>query len=108
MHLGEKNPVLMAFSAYTNARNLFACEPNQSPSVMSCLDGMRAIAALWIISGHFVLWSKQTIGNKIHGPVADRLSEFMFYCQFSVDTFFVLSSLLAANKMLNEYSKLVT
>lgn len=100
--------MFVAFSAFTNGKILFACKSNQSVNVMSCMDGMRAIAALWIVSGHFALFTMPAIGNTNHGVIADRLSEFFFYCRFSVDTFFVLSSTLAANKMLNERSKSVT
>ncbi|XP_055308474.1 nose resistant to fluoxetine protein 6-like [Sitodiplosis mosellana] len=101
-----KNPVLLAFSAYTNGKNLFACKANQSPNVMPCLDGIRAIAALCIVSIHFEVLINPIIGNTEHdAPVADKIGEIFINGRFSVDTFFVLSAFLAANKMLNEHSK---
>lgn len=106
---GEKNPVLMAFSAYTNVKTLFACKSNQSPNVMSCLDGMRAIAALWIVATHFNTFATILIGNPgPYSPLASFIFETFAYGQFNVDTFFVLSSTLAACKMLNELAKLIT
>ncbi|XP_055326387.1 nose resistant to fluoxetine protein 6-like [Sitodiplosis mosellana] len=101
-----KNPLLLAFSAYTNGKNLFACKSNQSPNVMPFLDGIRAIAALLVVSAHFDWFGLEAVVNT--GPyasVAAQLKRIFVSGRFSVDTFFVLSALLAANKMLNEHSK---
>ena len=101
--------MLMAFSAYTNIKTLFACKSNQSRNVMSCVDGLRAIAALWIVATHFNAFAMVLNGNS--GPLTPVINFFLVnftYGQFSVDTFFVLSSTLAAYKMLNELSKLIT
>ncbi|XP_055300689.1 nose resistant to fluoxetine protein 6-like isoform X2 [Sitodiplosis mosellana] len=95
-----KNPLLLAFSAYSNGRNLFACKSDQSPSIMSCLDGIRAIAALWIVAVHFNSFSSKVMANRNnHVTVGDRLEKFFLAGRFGVDTFFVLSAMLAANKM---------
>ncbi|XP_055297735.1 nose resistant to fluoxetine protein 6-like isoform X2 [Sitodiplosis mosellana] len=92
--------------AYTNGKNLLECKSNQLPNVMPCLDGIRAIAAFWILSTHFNLYTTSIIENGEHDAcVADKMRDIFSSGRFSVDTFFVLSALLAANKMLNEHSK---
>ena len=105
LFLETKNPVLRAFSVYSNAGNLFACKLDLPSNIMPCIDGIRAIAALWIVAAHFDYFASRTVANlRHHVPTANRLNQIFTTGRFSVDTFFVLSSMLAANKMLHELS----
>lgn len=72
---------------------------------MPCLDGIRAIAALWIVADHFEYFAFKLIDNP-HDRLdsVDLLLRIFVAGRFSVDTFFVLSSMLAAIKMLHELS----
>lgn len=104
----EKNPVLLAFSAYTNGKKLFKCKPSTSPSVISCFDGIRAISALWIVSTHFTYHADLFIINPEPTGTVTHILRNIFLCgPFGVDSFFVITAILAAKKMLHEISKLV-
>ena len=71
--LGPNNSVLLPFSSYTNGKKLLACKSSQSPNIRPCLDGIRAIAALWIVTTHFDGYFGQTIENVEHNPsIADN------------------------------------
>lgn len=50
--LEQTNPVLMAFSVFTNGRALFSCKPTTSKNIVTCFDGIRVLAACFIIVGH--------------------------------------------------------
>lgn len=75
---------------------------------MPCLDGMRAIATLWVVATHFTIFSPPSFINELdNAPGLRHLAGFFYAGCFGVDTFFVLSAMLAANKMFHEISKLV-
>lgn len=50
--LGEKTPVFIAFSMYTNGQKLLACRKTKTEHTMECLNGMRVFSALWVIYAH--------------------------------------------------------
>lgn len=53
----EPHKLLIAFSAYTNGKNLFDISENKSPNTIHCFNGLRAVSVMWIIFGHRVLIS---------------------------------------------------
>lgn len=121
---GTKNQAFVVFSIYTNGKQLFACK-NAAPSsgIIQCLDGLRVLSIMWIVYCHSVrcyvkiplhesttyekVWFKQTLFNR-------ESIEFKYCFLFQylktyrstisnapmpVDTFFVMSGLLVANKL---------
>lgn len=104
--LEPKSALLLLCSAYTNGRNLLACESSEPPNAMPCLDGIRAISALLVIAHHFGGNLLRIAGNSQYiSPYDGRFRSIFNGGSLCVDTFFVLSAFLATNKMLNEYSK---
>ncbi|KAJ8730602.1 hypothetical protein PYW08_002015 [Mythimna loreyi] len=92
----EINKLLISFSAYTNTRRLVTYTP--VPGALECLDGIRALAMMWVIIGH-------TFGIQIASPImANHVDVFNYMTSIkgvwvtgapiTVDTFFMLSGLL--------------
>ena len=97
--------MVLAFSAYKNGKNLFACKSNQSPDFMPCLDGIRVIATLWIIAHNFATFLYPLLINPSNqDPMVDLINGIFNAGRFSLDTFFVMGALVATNKMLLELS----
>ena len=69
---------------------------------MPCLDGIRAIAMLFVVSLHLLLLNMSINPGWDNVAVAYHLSRFFGAGHFSVDTFFILSAMLAAKKMFQE------
>ena len=107
--LEPKNALLLACSAYTNGKNLLACESSESPNAIPCLDGIRAIAAPLVLAFHFGFYMPEISGNTNYIEIySGKFRQLFNGGNVCVDTFFVMSAFLAAKKMLNEYSKLVS
>ncbi|CAH0406839.1 unnamed protein product [Chilo suppressalis] len=91
----EASKLYTSFSVYTNSRKFFTFRPN--PNALTCLDGIRSIAMIWVIVGH-------TFSTQLSLPLANPLHMFDFLTSFTslwitganitVDTFFVISGLL--------------
>lgn len=102
----EKNKLFTSFSLLTNGRFLFSCTTRQSPSTISCFDGIRAISSLSLISSHYVFWSGLAIVNAHQQPpAAYTLQAYASSIRFAVDSFFVISGVLAAIKMLQDIQR---
>ncbi|VVC99834.1 unnamed protein product [Leptidea sinapis] len=85
---------LRLFSAYSNLADLLRC--SDKPGSLECLDGIRAIAMIWVVLGHtfFILlyvtanildiaeWYQKVVSISVTGAF------------LTVDTFFMLSGLL--------------
>lgn len=48
----DKSGAILAFSMYTNSVKLFSCRRSRNPDVMECLNGIRALSALWVLYAH--------------------------------------------------------
>lgn len=79
----RKSPALVAFSALSNAKALFSCEPSRSQDVITCFHGIRSISAYYIIFGHVNNFLGDIILNS-----AEYGRVFVFHYLFSLDTFF--------------------
>lgn len=83
-HAGHKNSLLTAFSVCTNGKKLFACKQINSPDVINCLHGIRAISMIWIIYAH--THSTSTIvplTNSVH--IMNTVNHFVMRVQCSTD-----------------------
>ena len=93
----EPNKLLIVFSFYTNGKKLFDVTRSKSSSSIDCLNGIRALALMWIIFGHRM--DNQQIFPLIN---RERLTEMSYEIYsilftsslFAVDTFLVLGSVL--------------
>ncbi|XP_059055499.1 O-acyltransferase like protein-like [Achroia grisella] len=92
----KANKLYLSFSVYTNTNRLVTYKP--VPGALECLDGIRAIAMIWVIIGH--TYVNQLTSAVVHNPL--DIKEFLesFWSLWitagpiTVDTFFALSGLL--------------
>jgi hypothetical protein len=54
--------IIAAFSLKKNIRKLFSTKNKQS---MSCVNGLRVLAIVWVILGHFVEWADWALFSNI-------------------------------------------
>ncbi|XP_072938954.1 nose resistant to fluoxetine protein 6-like isoform X2 [Epargyreus clarus] len=87
------NAIYRSFSVYTNTRGLLNFPPN--PNAIECLDGVRALAMLWVVLGHS--FSTQPLiynGIDVFLWTSSARSLWIQAAHVTVDTFFMLSGLL--------------
>ncbi|XP_052756162.1 O-acyltransferase like protein-like [Galleria mellonella] len=90
------NSLYLSFSVYTNTLRLVTYKP--VPGALECLDGIRAIAMLWVLVGHTYL--HYLSAPALHNPleIFDFIQSFwslwITAAPITVDTFFMLSGLL--------------
>ncbi|XP_047991968.1 O-acyltransferase like protein-like isoform X2 [Leguminivora glycinivorella] len=92
------------FSVYGNTDRLLTLA--SKPGALDCLDGVRTLSILWVITGHSLLVHFGTYLSNIldYAEWSENLrAAYLLAADFSVDSFFVLSGLLlvytAARKM---------
>jgi len=100
---------LIAFSAYTNGKNLFKISRSDAANAIACLSGLRGISLLWIILGHrffdmFTLPSTNSI------PATEKwLQSYwsLFHTMFhlAVDNFFLMGGLLVTWTFLKAFDR---
>lgn len=49
---GDKIPILLAFSFYSNGIKLLSYKATNSSEMMNCIHGIRVISTQWIVLGH--------------------------------------------------------
>ncbi|KAL0831536.1 hypothetical protein ABMA28_002330 [Loxostege sticticalis] len=91
----KANKMFTLFSIYTNTKNFFVFHSN--PNAITCLDGIRSFAMMWVIVGH-------TFVTQLSYIPENPLDIFAFVQSFwglwitsgtiTVDTFFMISGLL--------------
>lgn len=98
---------LVAFSIYTNGKNLFDLKPRDSTNSIECLNGLRALSLLWIIFGHryfdmFLAPATNSVSatNEWLGNILS-LPHTIFH--LAVDTFFVMGGLLVTWSMMKSF-----
>lgn len=63
-HLGQRIPLFLAFSFYTNGKKLLAYKETKSDDTLHCLHGIRVITTQWIVLGHsYLLYALMPIQN---------------------------------------------
>ncbi|GFO17071.1 nose resistant to fluoxetine protein 6-like [Plakobranchus ocellatus] len=86
---------LLAFSAWTNSEKLLSTK--QPPGTLTCLNGLRVITINWVALGHTVLilsYVSDNLGAYVQTALKRWSFQVILNATFSVDTFFVMSSLL--------------
>lgn len=97
-HQGKAtNKLFIAFSVYTNGEKLFDISRSKSKNSIDCLNGLRAIALMWIIFGHriYVQFAVSLVNEKEFTEFLETVpSVFLSSFHIWVDTFFVMGGLL--------------
>lgn len=104
----EPHKLYIAFSVYTNGEKLYDISKPKSRNSIDCLNGLRAVALMWIIFGHrtFVQFAGWSTNNRefrkfLETPKSAPLASFDIW----VDTFFVMGGLLVTTSLLNALDK---
>ncbi|XP_052756148.1 nose resistant to fluoxetine protein 6-like [Galleria mellonella] len=90
------NKLYRSFSIYTNTRRLVTYTP--SPGALECMDGIRAIAMMWVIIGH--TFANQMVSATVWNPldglnwISSFWSLWITTAPITVDTFFMMAGLL--------------
>ncbi|XP_034249937.1 O-acyltransferase like protein-like isoform X2 [Thrips palmi] len=91
-----KASLVLAFSAWTNGRRLFAIAP-PSDSNFTCINGIRFMSAVWVVLGHRYLGlTRLPCMNLLAVPerFADLSGTMLYAAPLSVDTFFCIGGLV--------------
>ncbi|KAL0831538.1 hypothetical protein ABMA28_002332 [Loxostege sticticalis] len=89
------NKICTMFSVYTNTKNFFVFTSN--PSAITCLDGIRSFAMMWVIVGHTFVTQLTYIPENPLDLVEFMKSFWSLWitsATITVDTFFMISGLL--------------
>ncbi len=89
------------FDVRRNWKALFARPPFHDPVV----DGVRAIAILWVMSYHLVLFHLGSFTTEAIGIATGRWTQWTSRGDMGVDLFFVISGYLIGTILLREYRK---
>ncbi len=92
---------LRLFDVRRNWKALFARPPFHDPVV----DGVRAIAILWVMSYHLVLFHLGSFTTEAIGIATGRWTQWTSRGDMGVDLFFVISGYLIGTILLREYRK---
>lgn len=104
-----RSQLLIAFSAWTNTKKLFAT--NSASGQVTCLNGIRTISLMWIISGHsFALQAAYPTVNMVSALQFQfgKKSQYIQAGHFSVDTFFFLSAFLLSYNYIKNVHRAIT
>jgi len=61
--LGALGEFLMCFSLYTNGYKLLSTK--QPPGSLKCLHGIRFLSLTWVILGHTLVFSLNSVGKSV-------------------------------------------
>ncbi|KAF1753156.1 hypothetical protein GCK72_019712 [Caenorhabditis remanei] len=93
---GKLLQMAMAFSMWTNASLLLSVK-EQKPGFIKCLDCIRFLSMLWVVTGH--TFQHLMVPDQLLGllPFTGRFwNHLIMSAFFSVDTFFLLSGIVVA------------
>ncbi|XP_063598104.1 nose resistant to fluoxetine protein 6-like [Penaeus indicus] len=112
--IGEKQELregplrfLLVFSVSSNLKKIFQINDKQSPSVITCLHGMRVLSMTWILWGH-ALGVKLAVAKNVIGALrltSKVIDQTYVNATYSVDTFFFISGLLVVYGVLREQQR---
>ncbi|CAG9536777.1 unnamed protein product [Cercopithifilaria johnstoni] len=98
--------VLLAFSVYTNGRNILKTEKKSNQ--IHCLHGTRVLSMFWIILGHsyYYIVSTLTVDNLLPTMIAFPQKFFnliIVQAPLAVDSFFYLSGMLTSYLFMEKF-----
>nr|CRZ23040.1 BMA-NRF-6 [Brugia malayi] len=98
--------VLLAFSIYTNGRNILRTEKRSNQ--IHCLHGTRVLSMFWIILGHsyYYIISSLTVDNLLPAMIAFPQKIFnliIVQAPLAVDSFFYLSGMLTSYLFMRKF-----
>ncbi|KAL3994535.1 Acyltransferase family protein [Acanthocheilonema viteae] len=98
--------VLLAFSMYTNGRNILRTEKKSNQ--IHCLHGTRVLSMFWIILGHsyYYIISSLTVDNLLPAMIAFPQKFFnliIVQAPLAVDSFFYLSGMLTSYLFMEKF-----
>lgn len=93
---------LVAFSLYTNIKELLHIDYTKSRKVIACMNGMRALAAFWVIAGHRIFRDQHIMSRPLNpsGGLAAATLAILMTNDYAVDVFFLLSAILVTQSCL--------
>lgn len=100
----EPHKLYIAFSVYTNGEKLFDITKPKSKNSIDCLNGLRAVALMWIIFGHRTFNQYGTVttnGREFSEILETSPSAMLASFHVWVDTFFVMGGLLVTTSLLS-------
>ncbi|PAA59551.1 hypothetical protein BOX15_Mlig030456g2, partial [Macrostomum lignano] len=103
---GGLKSILLCFSVRTNAAKLM--DQRQASSSLRCVNGIRFISMSWVILSHTYmvgLINASNLGQLVPQWLNDWTFQAVLNATVSVDTFFVLSGLLATYLFLRELDR---
>jgi hypothetical protein len=107
LHSDEPKKPFTAFSLYTNTKELLTIDNSKSRKVIACMNGLRSLAAFWVIAGHRIFRDRRMMSrplNPSNGFSAAALALLMTV-DYAVDVFFLLSAILVAQSCLRAFER---
>ncbi|CAG9786468.1 unnamed protein product [Diatraea saccharalis] len=100
------NKMFTSFSVFTNTKRFLTF--NSSPGALECVDGIRAISMMWVVVGH--TYSMTLLGfvhniQEVLGWMRLFTSTWVNSAPLTVDTFFLLSGILAVYSTIGKIGK---
>ncbi|XP_031351945.1 nose resistant to fluoxetine protein 6-like isoform X1 [Photinus pyralis] len=107
-HQGKaiRNSVICAFSAIRNGKIIFKMTNN--PGDISCLNGIRVLSFLGIVSGHTYLYmidNPTRNAFNIFEMLSGKFQSVISAATLNVDTFFLLSGAMVSYSAMNDFTK---
>ncbi|KAM3956529.1 nose resistant to fluoxetine protein 6-like [Aphomia sociella] len=102
----DANILYRSFSVYTNTRRFLTF--NSNPGALECLDGIRAISMCWVVVGHTYSMTLLGFIHNLEETLAwlrKFSSTWVNAAPLTVDTFFLLSGLLAVYTTVGKISR---
>ncbi|CAG9854122.1 unnamed protein product [Phyllotreta striolata] len=93
------HPLLLAFSAVTNTKNILKTSSDSSGENIQIFHGFRAVSIAWIISGHAVqifvngVYPLMNL-DELQSLIKDRLATVLLAATLAVTTYFYMSGFL--------------
>ncbi|XP_070505182.1 O-acyltransferase like protein-like isoform X2 [Chironomus tepperi] len=103
----NRRSLLTSFSLYTNIKELFKIDYSHSQKSIECLNGLRSIAAIWVIISHRLSRATDDPNFFLTRPMEEInfLYEMIWHTSIPVDVFIFVSALLATQSCLVAFEK---
>lgn len=91
--------IISSFSLTANFKSLIKI--NDSPNLIRCIDGLKVLAALYIVLGHRMEFTYST--KYFFNPWLQNIKQFILGYKFGLDVFFVCSAVLITMSLLRTF-----
>ncbi|KAG5669356.1 hypothetical protein PVAND_017244 [Polypedilum vanderplanki] len=99
--------VFISFSLYSNMKELFTIDNEKSRKIIACMNGLRSLAAFWVVAGHRTFRSKLMMSRPLNlsNNFVMTVITFLMTVEYAVDLFLLLSAILATQSCLRAFEK---